>query len=147
MTYAQKTSRLTTLAAAAIVASQLLAGTALAQTANDNSTIRASVYAFVPSLSGKTAFPTPLGDSFDINRETLLDNTDLALMGLFEVQKGRVGGFVDVMYFNVGTTKSITRDVALPGVPLLWMNSTNARPTPFAVVLTGNVATFAQFAP
>jgi hypothetical protein len=38
-------------------------------------------------------------------------------MGLFEVQKGRIGAFTDVMYFNLGVNKSITRDVLLPGAP------------------------------
>ena len=36
--------------------------------------------------------------------------------------------------------------VALPGVPLLRMNSINEIPTPLVVVLTGKLLTFAQFA-
>ena len=106
----------TRLATLALVAASLLAPTA--SFAQDTSTFRATVYGFVPSLVGDTAFQTPLGNSFDINRETLIENTDFALMGLLEVQKGRIGGFVDAMYFNLGTSKTATREVALPGAPI-----------------------------
>ena len=92
--------------------------TVSAQTSPDDSTFRATVYGFIPSLGAKTAFPTPLGSTIDIDAQTLLKNTDFALMGLFEVQKGRWGAFTDLMYFNVGTTKSGSVDLAIAGVPI-----------------------------
>jgi hypothetical protein len=105
-------------AAAAIAFSLFVPEVASAQ-ARDGSTVRATIYGFIPNVSGETAFPTPLGNTFDLNGETLLNNTDLALMGLFEVQKGRLGAFTDIMYFNLGTSKSATREVAVPGAPVL----------------------------
>ena len=114
-------SLVTTTAAAVL----LLPVSALAQS-HDNSTVRATVYGFVPNVTGETAFPTPLGNSFDINGETLVDNSDLVLMGMFEYQKGRWGAFTDIMYLDLGTTKSATRDIALPGVPVLLPVTANA---------------------
>ena len=92
--------------------------TASAQTSPDDSRFRATVYGFIPSLGAKTAFPTPLGSTIDVDAQTLLKNTDFALMGVFEVQRERWGAFTDLMYFNVGTTKSGSVDLAVAGVPI-----------------------------
>jgi len=112
-------SLLTTLAAQTIaLAALLLPAPAIAQPAMNTSEVRASIYAFLPSVRGTTRFDTPLGSTIDVDSGTLLDNTDMALMAAFEVQRNRFGGFVDFMYFDVGTTKSATRDLAIDGVPL-----------------------------
>jgi hypothetical protein len=111
--------RATHLAAAIAIAGGLFvnARPALAQTP-DRTTFRTAIYGYIPNLNARTSFPTPLGDEIDIKGDTLLENTDLALMGMFEVSKNRIGGFVDVMYFNVGTTKNGTRDLLVPGIAI-----------------------------
>ena len=106
-------------AAVAILAAGIGILTPSSAVAQRPSTFKATLYGFVPNLSGETAFPTPLGTTFDVNNETLIENTDFAMMGLFEVQKGRIGGFTDVMSFNIGANKSLTRDVTLPGAPIV----------------------------
>jgi hypothetical protein len=68
--------------------------------------IRATVYGYVPSLEGAMRFPTGAGATIDVKSDTLIDNTELALMGAFEVQKGRCGGFADAMYFNVAANRT-----------------------------------------
>src|SRR5262245_28340418 len=62
---------------------------------------RATLYGYFPSIEGTTRFATPVSD-FDIEAGDLIDNTNLAAMGSFEVQKGRFGAFTDVIYMDVG---------------------------------------------
>jgi hypothetical protein len=106
----------TGVAAITLVGITLLPNAAMAQA--DDVEIRATIYGYVPSLGGTTRFPTPVGSTIDISAETLIENTDFALMGAFEVQKGRWGAFSDTMYFDLGGSRSATRDLAIDGVPL-----------------------------
>lgn len=94
--------------------------------AQDPSTYRATVYGFVPSLSGETAFPTPLGSTIDVSGETLMESAELVLMGAFEFQKGRWGAFADVMYLDLANSKTGTRDIAIAGLPLPLPITANA---------------------
>ena len=106
----------------------LLAGLSVLtpRSAYSQDTVRATVYGFVPNLKGTTAFPTPLGNTIDIDNGTLLDNTDLAVMGLFEVQKGRWGAWTDIMYFDLGAQKAGTRDLTVSGIPIPLPVTANA---------------------
>jgi len=104
-------------AIAVAIAAGVFAPPALAQTP-DKTTFRTAIYGYIPNLNARSSFPTPLGNEIDIKADTLIDNTDFALMGLFEVNKNRIGGFVDVMYFDIGTTKNGTRDLVVPGIPI-----------------------------
>jgi hypothetical protein len=79
---------------------------------------RATGYGYVPSLEGSMKFPTGGDATIDVKSDTLLDNTNLALMGAFEVQKGRWGGFADGMYFNVASTRSNASTFDISGVQL-----------------------------
>ena len=120
---------------AAIVLALFVPGQALAQP-QDNSTFRATVYGFVPNITGDTAIPTPTGNAFDISGDTLIDNTDFIVMGMFELQKGRWGAFTDVMYLDLGTAKSTTRDIPLAGAPGPLSVTANANVDIKAWVLT-----------
>lgn len=106
-------------AALALAGSLTLASTAaLAQSADDDWRFRATGYVFVPDVTASALFPTGAEREMTIQSDTLLENTDLAVMGAFEVQKGRWGAFVDMLYFNVSPQKSGSREVAIDGVPL-----------------------------
>ena len=91
-------------------------GQATAQTSDLE--FRATVYGYVPSLEGSMRFPTGAGATIDVKSDTLIDNTELALMSAFELQKGRWGGFADVMYFNVAADRSNTSAFDISGVQL-----------------------------
>jgi hypothetical protein len=106
------------LVAGSLLGLTLLPGIAAAQQGADDTEIRATLYAFVPALEATTRFPTPLGSTIDIDAETLVDNTEFALMAAFEFQKRRWGGFVDILYYDIGGTKAGTRELAVDGVPL-----------------------------
>lgn len=79
---------------------------------------RATGYFYLPSLDASTAFPTPVGSDINISADTLIRNTKFAVMGSFEAQKGRWGGFTDVMYFNVGKAETGVTQLAISGMPL-----------------------------
>jgi hypothetical protein len=94
----------------------LAPGQAIAQSSGVD--FRATVYGYVPSLEGSMKFPTGAGATIDVKSETLIDNTELALMGAFEMQKGRWGGFADAMYFNVAADRSNTSAFDISGIQL-----------------------------
>jgi len=102
-------------------ASFLLAGTLLAPaaaTAQDSGAWRtsATIYAYLPSLSGKTSFPTGSGTPIDISTEQLLDNLKMTFMGSLDTHNGRWGLFTDVIYLDLGNTKTSSRDFTIGGI-------------------------------
>jgi hypothetical protein len=105
-------------AAASFVTGMLLAGTAIAQASSDSWQFRAILYGYLPKLSGSTTFPAGTSSSIDVDADKIISNLKFAFMGSFEAQKGPWGGFTDIMYLNVGGSKSATRDLAIGGVEL-----------------------------
>lgn len=104
----------------------LLPSTAAAQlSSDDNWQFRATMYGYLPKLSGSTTFPGA-GSSIDVNADKIISNLKFAFMGALEAQKGRWGAFTDVMYLNVGGSKSGTRDLAIGGVQLPIGTTANA---------------------
>jgi hypothetical protein len=79
---------------------------------------RASIYAFVPKITGDLHVPTPAGSDFDIGADDLIKNTKFAAMGSFEAQRGRWGLFTDVLYMNVGDSISDSPTVGQGSLPL-----------------------------
>ena len=57
-------------------------------------------------LSGRT----PGGPSINVDASTLLDHLKMTFMGAFDAHNGRWGMFTDVLYLDVGGSKSKTRD-------------------------------------
>jgi len=79
----------------------------------------ASLYGWFPSISGETTFP-PQGGSTNVsvNADDIVANLNFVFMGSFEARKGRWGAFTDVIYMDVGDTKSQTREFSLGGAGL-----------------------------
>ena len=79
----------------------------------------ASIYAYLPTISGSTAFPGGSGaSSASVDVDQVLDNLKFTFMGSFEAQKGRLGLFTDVIYLNVGDSKSGSRTLTIGGAEL-----------------------------
>ena len=76
----------------------------------------ASIYGFFASISGDTKFPGN-GSSVDLSADTVLDSLKMAFMGSLEVHNGRWGVLNDLLYMDLGNSKSGVRDFALGGVP------------------------------
>lgn len=105
-------------AAVAIGASALLSGPASAQSLSDEWKFRAFVYMWAPRITGTVTFPTGNVANLDVKFHDIIDHLKLAGMGSLEAQKGRFGAFTDLVYLNVGGTKTSTRDGTIDGVPL-----------------------------
>ncbi len=97
----------------AILLSVALPLSAQAQMKADELEWGASIYGWFPSVSGQTAFPTG-GTSISVDADKLLENLKFTFMGTLEVQKGPWGVWTDVIYMNLGNSKSATRDFILP---------------------------------
>ncbi|GAB3371738.1 hypothetical protein GCM10027431_21090 [Lysobacter rhizosphaerae] len=78
----------------------------------------ASIYAFVPRITGDLHAATPAGNDFAIAADDLIKNTKFAAMGRFEAQKGRWGLFADVLYMNVGDSISNSPTIGQGSLPL-----------------------------
>lgn len=90
----------------------LLPGGAIAGSQNDDWTFTAALYGWLPSVGGKTNFPSSGGSSeTSVSASQILDNLDGVFMGEFVARKGRWGGFVDLIYLDLKDTKSGTRSV------------------------------------
>lgn len=90
--------------------------TALAQDSGDALEWRATIYGWLPDLSGTTNFPTgPGGDSPDISVDvdTILDSLDMTFMGTLAFNKGKWGMATDILYLDLGSTKKNSRDFEL----------------------------------
>jgi hypothetical protein len=106
------------LAAALAVPMFLLALPARGQTA-DAWRLQASVYAYLPTISGSTGFPqSGTGSGVSVDADTILDNLKFAFMGSFEARRGPWGLFTDVAYMDVGDSRSNYRQFTVGGVPL-----------------------------
>lgn len=75
-----------------------------------------TLYAWFPGFSGSTNFPTGEGGpAINVNAENILENLKFTFMGTLDVHNGRWGVFNDVIYMNVGTNKSDSRDFSIGG--------------------------------
>ena len=107
------------------IAAVLVPGTATAQTSSDDWQFRGTIYGYFPTVGGKTTFPAGSGSGIELDSHDLI-KLKFAFMGSLEAQKGRWGGFTDVLYLDIGGSKSGTRDLTIGGVQLPAGVSANA---------------------
>jgi hypothetical protein len=103
--------------AAALSALALAAPTHSAAQAAENWQMGLSVYGWFPSVKGTTSFSPPPGSTggsdVTVDAADILSDLKFVFMGSFEARKGRWGGFTDLIYMDLGDTKSQTRDFLL----------------------------------
>jgi hypothetical protein len=101
------------------VAAALLPAASHAQGSADAWQWRASIYGWLPSIGGSTSFPTGGGSSIDVDSDAVIDALEMVFMGSLEARKGRWGAFTDVVYVDLGASKSGSRDfrVGRAGLP------------------------------
>ncbi len=107
------------------IAAVLVPGTATAQTSPNDWQFRGTIYGYFPTVGGKTTFPAGSGSDIDLDSHDLI-KLKFAFMGSLEAQKGRWGAFTDVLYLDIGGSKSGTRDLTIGGVQLPAGVSANA---------------------
>jgi hypothetical protein len=73
-----------------------------------------SIYGYFPTIDGTTSFPVPAGGS-DLTLETsdIIENLQGVFMGTLDVRKGRWGLLTDLMYMDVGSSETGTRDLSI----------------------------------
>jgi len=107
------------LAAAAVCTSLLCASAGAAAQAEEPWQFAATVYGYLPSLSGTTTFPaTGGGSNVSVDANTILDNLKFTFMGALEARHGQWGAMTDVIYLDLGNTKRETRDLTIGGIQL-----------------------------
>jgi len=82
--------------------------------AQDDWEWRGTIYAWLPTIEGKTVFPTD-EDSPDLETDTsnILDNLDFTFMGTLGARKGSWGFFTDILYLDVGGNEKASRDFTI----------------------------------
>ena len=74
----------------------------------------ASMYGYLPTLKSNASFPiTGSSEEFTLDANAILDNLKMTFMGAFEAHNGSWGVFTDVLYVDLGNTKSNTRDFTI----------------------------------
>jgi len=102
-------------AALCLGAAAMLPLASQAQGAADSWQFRASIYGYFPTVDGSSRFPSGGGPTIDVDAGNILDALKFTFMGSFEAQKGKWGVFTDLIYLDLGDTKSASRDFAVGG--------------------------------
>jgi hypothetical protein len=75
---------------------------------------RGSAYVWLPSIESVTHFPSgATGPTIDVDAGEILERLKLGFMGVLEGHRGRWGVWSDVIYLDVGDTKTATRNFTL----------------------------------
>jgi hypothetical protein len=102
--------------AALLVGATCSSALALAQTA-DEWQFQVILYGYLPKIGGTTDFPPRFGGGdVSVSPNTILKNLNGVFMGMAEVSRGPWGVYSDLMYLDVGNTKSDTRDFSIGGI-------------------------------
>lgn len=75
---------------------------------------QAAIYAYLPAIGGKTTFPSS-GTDVSVDAQTIIENLKMTFMGTIEGHRGEWGVFTDLVYVDVGDTRSRTRDFTIGG--------------------------------
>ena len=90
-----------------------------AEPAGDGWTWDATLYLWLPSLSGQTAFPpSDGGPAVDVSAEAVLDSLEAVFMGTLEARRDRWGVSTDVVYVDFEAGKQGTRQFGLGDVEI-----------------------------
>jgi hypothetical protein len=105
------------LTSAALCASVALAPASAGAQSADSWQFQGTLYGYLPTVSGKTTFPQSGGGSgVSIEPSTILDSLKFVFMGSLEGRKGQWGAYTDIIYMDLGNTKSDSRALAIGGV-------------------------------
>jgi len=80
----------------------------------DKREFAATVYGYLPSIGGKLSVPVDTGGhSINVDANQIIDSLKMTFMGTFDAHYGRWGAFTDVLYLDVGGSKSRTHDFSV----------------------------------
>lgn len=90
----------------------------LAQEISDEWQFGATLYGWLPDIGGNAQLPLGDGRPIAVDIGTILDHLKMTAQGSFQIQKGSWGGFTDVVYLDVGESKTQSRGISIGNVPL-----------------------------
>ncbi|HEX7273729.1 MAG TPA: hypothetical protein VF420_16415 [Casimicrobiaceae bacterium] len=98
----------------------LVSGQAAAQTQMQPEAWKfdAYIYGYFPQLGGSLTFPTGTTANITVDANKVISNLKFAAMGWLAAQKGQWGAFTDLIYADVGGSKSATRDINIAGITI-----------------------------
>ena len=100
-------SKITTLASVAACAFAVLAPQVGCAQSPDEWQFEATVYAYLPAISGHTTFPpTDGGGDVSIDASKIFGRLQFAFMGALDVRKGAWGAFTDIIHLDAGESRS-----------------------------------------
>jgi hypothetical protein len=77
------------------------------------------IYGWFPAIGGSTSFPSGSpGPSVDVSSQDVIDALKMVFMGNFELRKGKWGAWTDIVYADLGDSKSGSRDFTIDGKPV-----------------------------
>jgi len=104
--------------AATLPARAETAPVAVSASRDDTWQFGALLYLWAAGIGGKTTFPNGQSASVTIDANQLFNNLKFAALGSFDARKGQWGVFTDLIYMNVGASKSQVRDFEIGRVGL-----------------------------
>lgn len=108
--------------AVAFVAAAFMPAVSSAQTsppASGDWRYSASLYLYLPSMGGKTSFPADSGGSpINVSADKIIDSLKFTFMGALDAHNGRWGVFTDLIYLDLGGSKSASRDFTIGNIGL-----------------------------
>jgi hypothetical protein len=85
----------------------------------ENWRFQGALHLYLPNISGTTTFPSSGGGGgATVDAKTILENLKMAIMGSFEASKGPWGLFTDVLYMDIGDSRSGFREISIGGLPI-----------------------------
>lgn len=112
------------LAVLAVAAGALLPASASAQSVqpawqSGQWRFAASIYGWLPTIDQTINFPRDLGSSdIHLSKGDVLDHLKMTFQGSFEAHNGRWGLYTDLLYMDLGGSKSSTREFSIGGIEL-----------------------------
>jgi hypothetical protein len=78
--------------------------------------LEASLYGYFPTIEGTTTFPPESGlDRVSVDAGQILQHLKFAFNGSFEARRGPWGVYTDLLYMDVGDTRSGSRAISIGG--------------------------------
>ena len=97
-----------------------IAAQAQAQPMSDTWQFELAIYGWFPAISGSTAFPSTgnSGPYIDVSSSDVISALKMVFMGQAEARKGQWGVWTDLVYADLGGSKSASRDYTVGGRPV-----------------------------
>ena len=107
------------IAAGVLMSSQAAGQTAQSDADSGKWQFTGIIYGWLPTIGGKLSVPVADGGaSINVDAKTIIDHLKMGFIGALEAHNGRWGAFTDVLYLDIGGSKSNVRDFSIGNIGL-----------------------------